>query len=79
MGVPSTPKIEKLKDDNWFSWEAQISIVLECYRALKVATGMLPKPSDPEGAAIWSNQDLIAKSLVANSIANEQTIHISKF
>ena len=22
MGVPSTPKIEKLKDDNWFSWEA---------------------------------------------------------
>ena len=51
MGVPSTPKIEKLKNDNWFSWEARISIVLKCYGALEVATGMLPKPSDPKGTA----------------------------
>ena len=52
IGVPSTPKIEKLKDNNWFSWEAQISIVLKCYGALKVATSMLPKPNDPEGTAM---------------------------
>ena len=40
---------------------------------------MLPKPGDPEGAAIWSNRDLIAKSLIANSIANEQTIHVAHY
>lgn len=78
QGIPSKPKFEKLRGDNWFAWKTRISIVLRRYGVFGVATGSIKKPEDSEGAAIWNSQDLIAQELITTSIKDEQVIHISE-
>jgi hypothetical protein len=73
----SSPKIEKLKDDNWLAWKTRMAAVLKRKKAYEVALGITPQPSDPSASAIWEEKDVIAQELITTTICDEQVIHVS--
>ena len=49
------PKIEVLKDGNWFTWMTRMTAVLRQKRLLDVVTGNIAEPQDPIIAIEWQN------------------------
>ena len=77
MDTLSTPKIEKLRNDDWLMWKTRMSIVLCRYGALGVTLGTLAKPDDPDDATTWDSQDLVIQELITVNIKDKQVIHVN--
>jgi hypothetical protein len=73
----SSPKIEKLKDDNWLAWKTHMAAVLKRKKAYEVVLGIMPQLSDPSASAIWEEKDAITQELITTAIRDEQVIHVS--
>ena len=80
--IPSISKIEKLDNNNFLVWSVRIKTLLSCYGHLEIVTGESPIPTpdadNANAAAIkkWKKDDAVARSLILNSVDNEQALHL---
>jgi transposase InsO family protein len=81
INMPSigSNKVEKLTDDNWFTWREKIESLLHCYELFGHIDGTDPRPvNDADEQRLWDREDYIARTLILINLQGDQITHMSR-